>query len=92
MKQPKLSDLKIDTKGTKAIRKMIAKAKKIKITVNVDEDLLVELKHMAEEMGTPYQSLLNRVLKDAVMTKKDEGSRLDRLEREIERLKKKVSA
>lgn len=92
MKQPKLSDLKIDTKGTKAMRKMMAKAKKIKITVNVDEDILVELKHMAEETGTPYQSLLNRVLKDAVMTKKDEGSRLDRLEREVERLKKKISA
>ena len=92
MKQPKLSDLKIDTKGTKAMRKMMAKAKKIKITVNVDEDLLVELKHMAEETGTPYQSLLNRVLKDAVMSKKNEGSRLDRLEREIERLKKKISA
>jgi predicted DNA binding CopG/RHH family protein len=92
MKQPKLSDLKIDTKGTKAMRKLMAKAKKIKITVNVDEDLLVELKHMAEETGTPYQSLLNRVLKDAVMTKKDEGSRLDRLEREIERLKKRISA
>ncbi len=92
MKQPKLSDLKIDTKGTKAMRKMMAKAKKIKITVNVDEDLLVELKHMAEATGTPYQSLLNRVLKDAVMTKKDEGSRLDRLEREVERLKKKISA
>jgi predicted DNA binding CopG/RHH family protein len=92
MKQPKLSDLKIDTKGTKAVRKMMAKAKKIKITVNVDEDLLVELKHMAQETGTPYQSLLNRVLKDAVMAKKDEGSRLDRLEREVERLKKKISA
>ena len=92
MKQPKLSDLKIDTKGTKAMRKMMAKAKKIKITVNVDEDLLVELKHMAEETGTPYQSLLNRILKDAVMSKKDEGSRLDRLEREVERLKKKISA
>lgn len=92
MKQPKLSDLKIDTKGTKAMRKMMAKAKKIKITVNIEEDLLVELKHMAAETGTPYQSLLNRVLKDAVMSKKDEGSRLDRLEREVERLKKKISA
>lgn len=92
MKQPKLSDLKIDMKGTKAMRKMMAKAKKIKITVNVDEDLLVELKHMAEETGTPYQSLLNRVLKDAILNKKSEGSRLDRLEREVERLKKKISA
>lgn len=92
MKQPKLSDLKIDTKGTKALRKMMTKAKKIKITVNLDEDLLAELRQMAEETGTPYQSLLNKVLKDAVMGKKAEGSRLDRLEREVERLKKKISA
>lgn len=92
MKQPKLSDLKIDSKGTKALRKMMTKAKKIKITVNVDEDLLAELRQMAEETGTPYQSLLNKVLKDAVMGKKAEGTRLDRLEREVERLKKKISA
>ena len=92
MKQPRLSDLKIDTKGTKAMRKMMTKSKKIKITVNVDEDLLTELRQMAEETGTPYQSLLNKVLKDAVMGKKAEGSRLDRLEREVERLKKKISA
>ncbi len=92
MKQPKLSDVKIDTKGTKAMRKLMAKAKKIKITINVDEDLLVELRRMAEATGTPYQSLLNKVLKDAVIAKKDEGSRLDRLEREVQRLKKKISA
>lgn len=92
MKQPKLSDLKIDTKSTKALRKMMTKAKKIKITVNVDEDILTELRQMADETGTPYQSLLNKVLKDAVMGKKAEGSRLDRLEREVERLKKKLSA
>ena len=92
MKQPKLNDLKIDVKGTRTLRKMMAKSKKIKITVNVDEDLLAELKDMAERTGAPYQSLLNRLLKEAVMSKKGEGSRLDRLEREIERLKKKISA
>lgn len=92
MKPPKLNDLKVDTKGTKAIRKIMAKAKKIKITINVDEDLLVELRKMAQTTGTPYQSLLNRVLKDAIMQKKNEGTRLDRLEREVERLKKKLSA
>lgn len=92
MKQPKLSDLKVDARGTKSIRKAMTKAKKIKITINVDEDLLVELRRMAEETGTPYQSLLNRVLKDAVMGKKTERTRLDRLEREVERLKKKISA
>ncbi|MGE0761847.1 MAG: CopG family antitoxin [Bdellovibrionales bacterium] len=76
MKQPRLNDVKVDTEGTKAMRKMMAKAKKIKITINVDEDLLIELRHMAQETDTPYQSLLNRVLKDAVMSKKDEGGGL----------------
>jgi predicted DNA binding CopG/RHH family protein len=92
MKQPKLSDLKVDTKGTKSIRKMMTKSKKVKITINVDEDLLQELRRMAESMGTPYQTLLNKVLKDAVLSKIEDGSRLDRLEREIERLKKKLAA
>ena len=68
---------------------MMTKAKKIKITVNVDEDLLAELRRMADSTGMPYQSLLNRILKEAVMGKKTEGTRLDRLEQEIEMLKKK---
>ena len=92
MKQPKLSDLKIDVKGTKALRSAIAKTKKIKITVNVDEDLLFDLRKTSEETGVPYQALLNRVLRDGLNTKKTEASRLDRLEREVERLKKKMSA
>ena len=92
MKQPKLSDLKIDTKGTKSLRKMMNKSKKIKITLNVDQDLLLELKQMAEESGTPYQSLLNKFLKEALSVKKSEVSRLDRLEREVDRLKKRISA
>ena len=92
MKQPKLSDLKVDLKGTKAVRKMMAKSRKVKITINVDEGILLELRRMAESMGTPYQTLLNKVLKDALFSKIDEGSRLDRLERELERLKKKLVA
>ena len=92
MKQPRLSDVRVDAKGTKAMRKMIAKAKKVKITVNVDEDILLELREMADSTNTPYQSLLNRVLKEALHSKKEEVSRLDRIEREVERLKRKISA
>jgi predicted DNA binding CopG/RHH family protein len=92
MKEPKLSDVKLDVKGTKAIRKMIAKSKKTKITINLDEDLLSEIRKMADSMGTPYQTFLNKVLKDAISSKLNEGSRLDRLERELERLKKKIAA
>lgn len=92
MKQPKISDIKIDVKGTKTMRELMAKTKKIKITVNVDQDVLLELRKMAKQSGTPYQSLLNHLLKESVTSKRNEKSRLDRLEQEVERLKKKVSA
>ena len=49
---------------------------------------MTELRQMAEETGHTLSITLNKVLKDAVMGKKAEGSRLDRLEREVERLKK----
>ncbi len=92
MRQPRISNLKIDKKGTASLRKIIAKAKKIKITINVDEDILLELRQIAYETGTPYQSLLNRFLRESLSAKKFRSSRLDRLEKEVERLKKKLSA
>lgn len=92
MKEPKLSDVKLDTKGTKSLRRMIVKSKKTKITINIDEDLLFEIRKMADSSGTPYQTLLNKILKDAIRSKTNEGTRLDRLEREIERLKRKIAA
>ena len=92
MKEPKVSDVQLDAKSTKAVRKMMAKSKKIKITINLDENLLLQIRKMADSMGTPYQTLLNKVLKDAVSSKINEGSRLDRLERELARLKKKIAA
>ncbi len=93
LKQPKLKDVKIDLKGTERIRSRMAKAKKIKITVNVDEDLLESLKLRSDKTGVPYQTLLNRVLRAAMQEKStDEVSRLDRLEREVKSLKKKLSA
>lgn len=92
MKQPKLSDLRIDTKGTKAMREKMAKAKKIKITINIDEDVLESVRGKADESGIPYQSLLNRLLRDAVEKASVNDSRLEKLEREVQALKKKVSA
>ena len=67
MKQPNLSDLKIDMQGTNRIRSKMAKAKKIKITINLDEDLLVLVKEQADESGTPYQSLINRLIRRALI-------------------------
>lgn len=93
MKQPKLKDVKFDLKGTEKMRTRMAKAKKIKITVNVDEDLLEALKLRSYETGVPYQNLLNRVLRSAMKEAADgETARLDRLEREVASLKKRLSA
>ena len=92
MKQPKLSDLKIDVKGTKQMRARMAKARKIKITVNIDEDILESLRDTADASGIPYQSLLNRLLRESVEKSSENASRLEKLEREVQALKKKISA
>jgi predicted DNA binding CopG/RHH family protein len=92
MKHPKLSDMKIDVPGTKSMRSKVAKSKKIKITINIDDDLLASLRGKSEKTGIPYQSLLNRLLRDAVNKFSDEESRLDKLEREVKDLKKRLSA
>ncbi len=63
MKQPKLRSVKIDVKGTEKMRRCMAKAKKIKLTVNVDQEPLEALNLRSDETGGPYQSLLNRVLR-----------------------------
>ena len=91
MKQPKMSDLKYDKAGTEKMRKSMAKTKKVKITINFDANILDEVRAMAEKMGTPYQTLLNKIVKDALIKKNANESRLDRLERELKKLKKQIA-
>jgi predicted DNA binding CopG/RHH family protein len=91
MKQPKLNNLVIDRKGTNRMRAKMAKTKKVKITINVDEDSLESLKDMALETGVPYQKLLNRVLREGLSQRGSSESRLERIEKELEKLKKKVA-
>ena len=92
MKEPKLSDLEIDHRGTRQIRRSMAKTKSVKITINIDEESLDILRDKAAETGVPYQRLLNRFLAKALQDDKETESRLTRLEREVTRLKKKVVA
>jgi predicted DNA binding CopG/RHH family protein len=91
MKQPKLSDLKIDGKGTRQIREHAEKVKKVKITINVDQDSLEALRSISSKTGAPYQKILNQILKDGLQNRTAAESRLDRLEKEVERLKKKIA-
>lgn len=92
MKRPKLSDLTMDPKGTQDLRKQMSRTKKIKITINIDESSLGRLREIAEETGASYQKLLNQILKDGLVKRTSAESRLERLEKELERLKKKVAA
>lgn len=92
MKQPKVSDLVIDRKGTKRIRADAANTKKVKITINIDHDSLEAIQEMASSTGGSYQKLLNQVLRDGLKRRNDSESRLDRIERELQRLKKARAA
>ena len=91
MKQPRMNDLVIDRKGTRRMRAEAAKTRKIKITINIDQDSLDSLREMAGKTGAPYQKLLNQVLREGLRKREKADSRLDRIERELARLKKDVA-
>ncbi len=92
MKKPKLSDLKIDERGTKNMRSLVAHASKIKITVNIDTDIIKQLKSLSEETSIPYQVLLNKLLKESLEKTRSQEARLRQLEETVAVLRKKVSA
>jgi predicted DNA binding CopG/RHH family protein len=92
MREPKLSDVRIDWKGTHEMRARMKKVKKVKVTINIDEDSLDALRELSEDSGVPYQKLLNRVLKDGLFRRSVAESRLDRLEKEVAKIKKKLAA
>lgn len=91
MKQPKLSDVKLDKRGTKVMRASMANTKKVKITINFDSDILNEIKQLADNIGSPYQTFLNNLVRKSLEKKKEEDGRLDKLEKEIKALKKKIA-
>lgn len=92
MKQPKMSDLRVARVATRLMRARMAKVQKIKITINLDADLLSQIRQLSEKRGTPYQTYLNRLLRETLAHRRGERSRLDRLERELAGIKKKLAA
>lgn len=89
MKQPKMTGLRVDPAGTKKIRNAMKQPGSIKITVNIDADSLTALRDTALRTGIPYQRLLNQILKAGLAGQRANEDRLDRIERELARLKKK---
>ena len=92
MRQPKLHDLMIDRKGTEEIRSQMSKAKKIKITINIDSDSLDIIRRISGSTGTPYQRLLNQFLKEGLKGSSKTESRIERLEKELAQVKRKLPA
>ena len=45
---------------------------KVKVTINIDSDLVQHFKEVAEQNGRPYQSLINQVLREYVSGTKPE--------------------
>ncbi len=92
MRKPSLKSLKIDLSETKNIRESMSRQKSVKITININAETLSKLRAMADKSGVPYQRLINRTLIESLHSKSSSDSRLERLEKEIKVLKKKIAA
>ena len=92
MRKPSIRDMKVDTAGTRRLRAEMAGRGSVKITINVDADSLTKLKELSAESGVPYQRLLNGILKERLVKVDTLHSRLDRIEKELARVKKTLAA
>ena len=92
MQQPNLSHLRIDRVATKKLRAALSKKNRVTITVNLDTDSLKALKTRSRTTGIPYQRLLNTLLTTNVTQQESIQSRLDRLEQELRKIKRRVAA
>ena len=92
MKQPNLSHLKNDRGATKKIRTALSKKNRVTITVNLDTESLKTLQTLSKKSGIPYQRLLNTVLTSNLTQQESVQSRLDRLEQELRKIKRRFAA
>jgi predicted DNA binding CopG/RHH family protein len=88
MREPKLGQLKIDEPGTAKLRAALAGGKAVRITINIKAKSLQALSKASQQTGVPYQALLSRLLKDGAKSRETTEARLDRLERELKRMKR----
>jgi len=92
MREPTLRNLKLDAAETTKIKRAMKKQRLVKITINLDADSLKAVKKEASASGVPYQRLLNKLLKESLASKRATESRIDRLERELREVKKRLAA
>lgn len=87
MKKPKINELKENKKETISIRNMAKKTTKIKVTFNLDEDVVKKLKNLASDSGSKYQTLLNSILKEALFSRATYEERISNMEKELSEIK-----
>lgn len=92
MKQPSLRHLKIDQSATRKIRSTFSKNKRVTITLNLDAKSIQGLKSLSEKTGLPYQRLLNSLVAASATGQGAIQTRLDRLEQEIRKIKRRFAA
>lgn len=92
MKKPSLRSLRYSSAQTKRIRASMARQKTIKITINIDAATLTKLRALADKKGVPYQRMINRTLAESLVSEAASESRLERIERELKMLKRKLAA
>ena len=88
MREPKLNHLTIDEAATAKLRATLARNKAVKITINVDTKSLRALKQMSRRTGVPYQGLVGRALTETMKRRASTELRLERLEREVKKMKR----
>ena len=92
MRKPKIKNLKFNETETKHIREAMSRQKSVKITININAEILSKLRIMADKSGIPYQRLINRTLAESLHGSDSSESRLERIEKELKFLKKKIAA
>lgn len=56
---------------SESIKNPYSKKLKKQVTIRLDEDTIGYFKHMSEEKGIPYQSLINLYLRDCAQSNRD---------------------
>ena len=87
MREPRLDDLTVDEAASVQLRTALAREKSVKLTIMIDTKSLHVLRKASQRTGVPYQALVSRVLKKGLTRQVNTESQLDRLEREVKRMK-----
>ena len=88
MREPRLDELTVDEAASVQLRAALAREKAVKLTIMIDTKSLRALKEASRRTGVPYQALVGQALKKELTRRVTTESRLDRLEREVKRMRR----